>query len=111
MMMRETLPGAVGDVHFSIDAFTGKDRLLGLLPEGWRLHLIGKRILVTLGEVPLSIRVSFSLPDGRTFEVVRNVGMTPRSPVFVGVRPWRAAQGNPPAPTPAHLDQEGPPAA
>lgn len=68
-----TLPGAVGDLHFEVGQFTGRDWLWSLvLPKKmmvWRVAAkIGREVIARGGQ---DRQVTFRMPDGRiTWQVV-----------------------------------------
>jgi len=72
-----TQPGALADLHFAIGAFTGLDRVIRWLPLRWQLHCCAHKIDRTLqrsGIDRIKRRVTFSLPDGRTYLITGAAG-------------------------------------
>jgi len=72
-----TRPGAMGDLHYAIGAYTGIDRAISWFPLRWQLHLLAHKIeraILRQGVDRVKRRVTFSLPDGRTYLIVGAAG-------------------------------------
>jgi len=80
-----TQPGAIADLHFAIGAFTGRDALVKWLPLRWQLHVIARRIdryLQRIGADRMKRKVTFSLPDGRTYLITGAAGYPHAAPWY-----------------------------
>jgi len=78
-LTRATLPGAVGDLHFGIGAFTGWDRLadIFLSPRQMR-ERVGRKVLRAFAGAAPEKRITFTMPwDPRVWEVRRGGGIVP----------------------------------
>ena len=74
-----TLPGAVGDLHYGIGAFTGWDRLadIFLSPRQMR-ERVGRKVLRAFAGAAPEKRITFTMPwDPCVWEVRRGGGIVP----------------------------------
>jgi hypothetical protein len=78
-LMHSTLPGAVGDLHYGIGAFTGWDRICAaLLPASSMRRRAGRKILRAFVGAAPEKRITFTMPaDPRVWEVLRDGAITP----------------------------------
>jgi hypothetical protein len=69
-----TLPGAVGDLHFDVGAFTGWDWVANLFFSADRMRRrVGQKVLRAFASADPWKRITFTMPgDGRVWEVWRN---------------------------------------
>ena len=78
-LMHSTLPGAVGDFHYGIAAFTGWDLLASaFLPASSMRRRAGRKILRAFVGAAPEKRITFTMPaDPRVWEVLRDGAIAP----------------------------------
>jgi hypothetical protein len=78
-LMHATLPGAVGDLHYGIGAFTGWDLLASIfLPAEYMRRRAGRKVLRAFAGAAPEKRITFTMTtDPRVWEVRRNGAVVP----------------------------------